>query len=1107
MKYINIDFKNPTERVEEIDKVILSVPEKRFLFNTLKKEISIEYHSIYVDNIKVPDSISISNLGELIKLKSQESDTYETSFAKLKMDSKSSEIKIGVDTSQVLDYNADDTYREVITFDVVFVPEEGAAEMRKNFETELVFMRGDTELVVDFLLDPDASSGIEHRKETKILLGSFKLRSIANHSFSDIIDWCNIKVYTQTDDYDDDVFFGENLILNSRNIKVDSTAKYDIKLLNLMPNKSVSVDLFTDLSRNDSPLDATEEYVYFSIEYSIKGKIYHKKHQFFYNLLPDKRSTALMYLIKTGNEFERLSSNKILVSSFQWFGSTTKGKNNCYTIRVGNYAESGDGKVSVKDFKFKFNYANETTSIILDKDSDLSDDYSDITKYLENLVEIIMVNDKPATDLPDSIEFENKMNSYIDLEVSFRHDAIGFIPKDIASVVSEISFMHKTSDEKGWNEFSSKIYFKIERNLGDSWLALDLGTSASVAAFASGEMLERNHDRVENLLIDLQGSLKDYIKNYGSPETEVAEKNTQFLSTEMILRQPDNGNIPTMESDVFKEDVVYISPSRGVYEQFRWAMVPYLKSLIGMDTIPDFNGEISNRYQYRITRSPDSVTSFKLQPIKVDSILKNTYNLMIRDFIVSKIPETEELNKVILTVPNTFTPKHYEAIRAVIDERFPNIQKDYINFISESDAVAVYYISNWQDVNANRDNKSQFEYNDEYILVYDIGAGTTDLTYFKISRSEDDEKNIEIIGKFGKSTAGNYLDYTIAQILEMEKPPEANYTYLGEKGDKVVCEMLKYFIREKIKPNLNNSFAFYINPGDGSVSDIYESDYIEMNTDTIVQHPIMEQYLKSNSFELFEKFFSLFDRLNVHEKETLEKGEFPIDTVVFTGRTIQFSGLRLHVQDEILNWTNSLETYFIENIDPSRLKSVVALGALIYAMNYRNTATSLVKIKNRNIYARYGFLYKDVKSGLWRFKELLNPSTRPSDSKPNVVDGLTIYSYDTDVYNALPKGETPYLDLRATISGFFVQSFSQHTAQDINENNWQYVTVMFSFSKSQIGAGTDLSKVRTRIEVKHNNDMIVTVGNYVNDPQAPLKIDTTGSETFKKSMWPYYSEI
>ena len=32
MKYINIDFKNSRERIEEFDKVTLTIPEKRFLF-------------------------------------------------------------------------------------------------------------------------------------------------------------------------------------------------------------------------------------------------------------------------------------------------------------------------------------------------------------------------------------------------------------------------------------------------------------------------------------------------------------------------------------------------------------------------------------------------------------------------------------------------------------------------------------------------------------------------------------------------------------------------------------------------------------------------------------------------------------------------------------------------------------------------------------------------------------------------------------------------------------------------------------------------------------------------------------------------------------------
>ena len=103
------------------------------------------------------------------------------------------------------------------------------------------------------------------------------------------------------------------------------------------------------------------------------------------------------------------------------------------------------------------------------------------------------------------------------------------------------------------------------------------------------------------------------------------------------------------------------------------------------------------------------------------------------------------------------------------------------------------------------------------------------------------------------------------------------------------------------------------------------------------------------------------------------------------------------------------------------------MGALQYAMVYRNQLNSSVKITNRNIYARYGFLYKDFETGRWLFKEMLNPATRPIKSIPHKLDGITIYEYDTNVYNALPVNEMPNIDLRNSPVGYFVQSFSPNT--------------------------------------------------------------------------------
>jgi len=1108
MKYINIDFNNKKDTVEEFETIVLSVKKKKFLLGLVKKEIDINYHLVKVDNITLPNSIITNNASDLIKLKVENSGdvVYSNQLNNLTIANERTEIKIACDISQITDYISEAQYKEVIKFDVVLYPKnENEEKIIKSYAVELIFIRCSSSLTVDFNIADNIKHGIEHAKNNKIYLGDFNIQTISKYSFAEPVEWSEVSIYNKKDDFDDDVFLGESISLSNKNAIIDSLDKYKLKLRRLLPNTNITIPIYADLSLDDSPLNTTQEYVYFSIQYSIANNTFHKSHKFFYTLMPDKRSTALMTLLRHSNELAKLNNFKIITSKYQWLGNDMPGTCNCFSIRIGNYAESGTGKILINDFKIKYEYDTDTTSVILDKKTDLLENITDHKKYESVLSRIIKINKEPINKLPTEITFNNAKNSFIDFDVSVRHDAISNIPNDIASVVLNLSFKYKISNTDTYQTFESKIFFKIERSLGDAWLALDFGTSASVAAFANGETLVKNRDNPDNLLINLQHGLRNLISNYNN--VEIAEKNTKFLSSDMMLRQGSNKNPVYLQSSNYNNDIVYLSPISDLFKQYRWASIPYLKSLIGMENIPDFSGQISsNNYSY-FTKPGAKKLNINNNPIKVQTVLQNTYNIMIRDFVQKSISDVDALNKIILTVPNVFTPKHIESIKSIVDEKFPNIKKDYINFISESDAVAIYYLSNWHDINFGRENRDVFSTNDEYILVYDIGAGTTDITYFKIVRAETDRKEIEIIGKFGKNTAGNYLDYTIAMILEVEKPNNCNYSYIGnQSGSTIHVEELKNFIVKKIKPNLNNDYFFYINPGNGNITETPNPDYTEYNTSDIANHPIMQQFLQENSTELFDKFFSLFNRLDFSHQSTLQKGEFPIDTVIFTGRTIMFEKLKDAVTDELLQWTKTPNTHFVNDLDTGKLKSIVALGALEFAMKYRDPDFSTVKIKNRNIYARYGFLYISIKTGKWQFKEMLNPNTTPVNMKPNIVDGLTIYQYDTDKYNALPKGVTSFLDLRETATGFFVQSFSDDTANDINENNWQYVTSMFSFSKNQVSTYADVSKVKTKIIVNHSNDMIVTIGNYENDPQTPLKIDVNNSQTFKKSMWPYYMQ-
>lgn len=193
--------------------------------------------------------------------------------------------------------------------------------------------------------------------------------------------------------------------------------------------------------------------------------------------------------------------------------------------------------------------------------------------------------------------------------------------------------------------------------------------------------------------------------------------------------------------------------------------------------------------------------------LKITTMLQNTYESIFRDFIYPQIQKRvgnndnigSILNKVVLSYPNTFSPLHIKYIREdIILSQFTEFDNDHIKFISESDAIAVYY--------AGKIYKKQQKREQEYVLVYDMGAGTLDITYFVID-SKSNKIQIDIIGKSGKTTAGNYLDRILAEHIYNENKDKFQNRELfsKEKNSPTKKEhsiILKNYIRNIVKPNL-----------------------------------------------------------------------------------------------------------------------------------------------------------------------------------------------------------------------------------------------------------------------------------------------------------------
>ena len=345
-------------------------------------------------------------------------------------------------------------------------------------------------------------------------------------------------------------------------------------------------------------------------------------------------------------------------------------------MRIGNYAESPPGAVYIKNFNITFDYDAKTISKLdLPMGRTLEETFK-ITTVPGNMSMPGSQGAQPASKLPKSYLFKNERQSYIEFDVAFRHDEIVKIPDDISTLKCSVSFdyLEYTKEFKG-NELEQAfatqsqrcgfdVQFKIEVNPGRYWLAVDLGTSAIVAAFDKEVSADRsllNLQRKHQVYIDKDfPGRKYYTSHY------ISEFQTNFLSSKVLLHS--GGALDAVQR---RDDIVYLAPPIAVEGQIGYIAIPYLKSLIGAKKLPHLDVSY-DKFQYKATKDDQDVDLID-NPLEISAILKNVYRRLFEDYIIPMAGSNDkdkQLNKVILTVPNTFTPRHIDSLRGLILSRF-----------------------------------------------------------------------------------------------------------------------------------------------------------------------------------------------------------------------------------------------------------------------------------------------------------------------------------------------------------------------------------------------------------------------------------------------------
>lgn len=641
------------------------------------------------------------------------------------------------------------------------------------------------------------------------------------------------------------------------------------------------------------------------------------------------------------------------------------------------------------------------------------------------------------------------------------------------------------------------------------WLAIDFGTSAIVSQYG-GELID---------LHKVKSSL------FTDSATDTYEKGTPFLSSNLILRQNAGRtdlsqlSTDTPNAESFDQMALCLSPTSDTEQANIRTTLPYLKLIVGYDLLPNIQNYANFAYN-AIDPADGQVRRMALQergeggaavntPLaRVDKIFEEVYRQLFRYYITTALNAGEEatrMNQIVLTIPNTYTPEHVRRIERIVRDAFRHVHLRNVRFVSESDAVACFYQSNWAKINAphKRDTNAALLAK-ERVLVYDMGAGTLDLTLFTRTVAND-SPHVNVFGKMGIAKAGNYLDCLLARILSKKAPSLANLTdpaKIGNDADRLIRAFeLKDYVKNELKPRLSGddkqlTLKRNLNWG------LRENVVYDIKKD-ILQDPDFMAYVDACTKGLIGNFFRFYS----NKAAAIGERDMKIDTVLLSGRSTKLKPLRQAIEKALADYgAPGMKIVEISSVtDPGdkfdKAKTVVTEGALDYVTKYARDNDEA--FESDSITACYGIIYRNT-AGEEKYLEIFNPHvTGPTAVKQ--YNGLTVKTYSSPEH---------VVNLKNSSSVTLVQTYLvtgrdpsdptrivSATEDEWRKGNREYITVMSEFSTS---AFPNPEQTHISIIVNDRNELILRVNGLESEPNVPTKIDIN-SESNIMSLWPMMS--
>jgi hypothetical protein len=578
-------------------------------------------------------------------------------------------------------------------------------------------------------------------------------------------------------------------------------------------------------------------------------------------------------------------------------------------------------------------------------------------------------------------------------------------------------------DETVTYEFTVRVRFQVERYTGEHVLAVDFGTSAVVAAFA-GSMDEATLRTVGGepaALLDLQRQYttavldaraageEDAASRKDEAEVPNREVGTRFIPSQLVWRRQQRVGEPAF---------VDLPATLGRVGREFGRAVFYLKGLIleGRSDLPEiqhYTDEgrewLDESGQPRRDKSPP-----------VEGVARSAYRNLVHEYVEPLLGErTAYLDRVVFTYPNNFHVHHLDQLRDILGAAFG--ERFDLHLLSESNAVALYCsypAERFLPDALSGDRRKTF-------LVYDIGAGTLDLTCTALQWGPESEafrlQEMQVLFKSGVPSGGNRLDIALARVLdgklrELEDRAAqlgATFHYTGKIVDPAPAQVpgevdayprrmlpVKLAIMQ-LKEDLSRaaaggaSFPVHVPVDTGGTqaivqihkqvdrareelqrlqvgisSDAPAKALIPLDADEIFGHEEVKAWLRSVTDEPIADLAQALDG---------EGARPPIDCLVLSGRTSQFPPVRERLLAALKQHLGAAPPRMREaRLGATERKAAVGLGALYYGLIHRN-----VHMVDRSLWARYGVVYPTSRGP--RFQEYFSHATRPDPERGDQV--------------------------------------------------------------------------------------------------------------------------